>query len=223
MSEYGPPTENEIRQWKTQLSRTANWVSNHSSPTASSPSSSRPSTSRTNSNSSHSHHRSPTSPGQLPPLPPGFKYAAPGTPVSFATQSATYYVVPPGQDPAAFVNSPQGSSPHRSHHRSSSHHHSSSSRTSTPQPHNPRITTSGNVKVTYVTGPSPGPMRPPVYHAYSTPSPAYIQPKKEKPLLQRLFGLGPSTPPPRKSHRRERRHSTGAGGNSRDNGLTIAW
>jgi len=218
MSDYGPPSADDIRAFKSKLSRTADWVSNHSSAPvspASSPSSTpRPASSRSNSYTT-SHH---SSSRQLPPLPAGFAYASPGTPVSYTTSSATYYVVPPGQPIQVDGNNVYyPSSHHRSRRHSSSHghhHHSSSSkRTSSTSSHAPAVK--------YVNTPSPAPIRPSIHHSHTSPHPAYMRPSqpgnggKEKPLLQKLFGLG-APPHDKRPNSSKRSHST-------DSGITIAW
>jgi len=196
MSEYGPPTDDQIKAYYSCQSRTANWVQSHSSP--SSRSSSRPPTTRSSSQqSSSSHITSRARNHSLPPPPPGFKYAPASTPMVYKTQAATYTVVTTKSKPVIVTTndgkiqpSRRHSTPpvqHSSRQKSHSHSHSHTRSRSPPRHSSTHTSSSSN----------------------SRPSMSRNTSKKEKPLLQRLFSLGSS----------KRRNSTGGS----NNGIGIKW
>jgi len=106
MSDYGPPTDSQVKQYRGSQARTASWVSQHA--TSVSP---RPPASRSSSSASSRSSRQ----SSLPPPPPGFKYAPANGPVVFKTQAATYTVLPAGATKPVIVAPPR---PHHSHRHS---------------------------------------------------------------------------------------------------------
>lgn len=178
MSDYGPPTDEQISQFRGSQNRTANWVNSHCVPAAS-----RPAPSRSSSySSSQSSSRSRTT--SLPPPPPGFKYAPANAPVVYKTQAATYTVVHPSTR-----TSISGTSS-RSHSRSSS-------ATAAPR------RTHTYPVVTYQTPHQSYPAQTPAY--YYPQAPRSKPKEKEQPLLRRLFGMGDGN---KKPESRPRRHSS---------------
>jgi len=166
MSEYGPPTDDQVRAYYSSQSRTANWVSVHSPPT--SRSSSRPPTTRSNSSSSSRAASRPRN-HSLPPPPPGFKYAPASTPMVYKTESATYTVIT-SKSKNIIVTSGDGK-------KQSSHRHSTppvparqQTYPQTSHKHSSSHTSSSSNSRHHVS-----------HHSSKT---------KEKPLLQRLFSLG---------------------------------
>jgi len=193
MSDYGPPSNDQVRAYYSSQARVANWVSTHSPPQ--SRSSSRPPTVRSSSHSSSSRpsSRAASRPrnNSLPPPPPGFKYAPANTPVVYKTQAATYTVVTTNSKNVIVTNG-EVKSPSKHRHSMSATHHPARQQTfpQTSPKHSSSHTSSNS--------------RHASRHSSSKP--------KEKPLLQRLFSLG-------SSKGRQRRNSTGGS----NNGFSIRW
>jgi len=183
MSDYGPPSDDQVRAYYSSQARVANWVSTHSPPQ--SRSSSRPPTVRSSSHSSSSRpsSRAASRPrnSSLPPPPPGFKYAPASTPVVYKTQAATYTVVTANSKNVIITNG-EVKSPSKHRHSISTTRQQTFPQT-TPK-HSSSHTSSNSRHVSR--------------HSSSKP--------KEKPLLQRLFSLG-------SSKGRQRRNSTGGSNN----------
>jgi len=200
MSNYGPPSDEQVRSYYSSQSRTANWVFSHSPPP--SRSSSRPPTLRSSSQSSSSRpsSRATSRPrgNSLPPPPPGFKYAPASTPMVYKTQAATYTVITTNAK-NVIVTSPDGGRP-------SKHRHSHS-------------TSSAHLPLRQQTFPQTSPKHSSAHNSsghrhHSSHHSSHHSPSKtkEKPLLQRLFSLG-------SSKGRQRSNSTGGSGS----GFNVKW
>jgi len=194
MSDHGPPSQDQVKAYYSSQSRTANWVSRHSSPPPSR-SSSRPPTVRSSSqSSSRPSSRAASRPrgNSLPPPPAGFKYAPANTPVVYKTQAATYTVVTTDSK-NVIVTSGDGRQPSKHRHSTPANHHHPARQQTYPQTSHKHSSshTSSNT-------------RHPSRHSSSK--------HKEKPLLQRIFSLG-------SSKGRQRRNSTG----DSNNGFAIKW
>jgi len=187
MSEYGPPTGEQVRAYYHSQERVARWVSTTPSPMVSGASSpiSRPSSRATTS------RKRTTS---LPPPPPGFKYGPASTPIVYKTQEVSYTVIPGNTTKCIITHSASESNRSKTH--SSSKRHSTPP---TPPRHQsyPQSSSKHKKHSSSHTSSSSRDSKSPSRHSSSKP--------KEKPLLQRLFSFG-------SNKSRERRNSTGGGG-----------